>query len=203
MNFALLGLFSFSLQGVVGSIILMISHGFVSAGLFLAVGVLYDRYHTRILKYFGGFNYFMPLFSIIFLFLTLGNISFPGTVSFIGELLIVIGFFSKNILLTGLTVVGLIFSAIYALWLYNKVFSGQIILFKLLHNPIIIGLYYYQFNFKRLWTNYFIDINYREFLIFSPLVIFIIFLGVNPYFVIDTYITLLQLNFELNYDLLI
>jgi NADH:ubiquinone oxidoreductase subunit 4 (subunit M) len=100
MNFALLGLFSFNIQGIVGSIILMISHGFVSAGLFLAVGVLYDRYHTRILKYFGGFNYFMPLFSIVFLILTLGNISFPGTVSFIGELLIILGFFAKNLLLT-------------------------------------------------------------------------------------------------------
>jgi NADH:ubiquinone oxidoreductase subunit 4 (subunit M) len=86
MNFALLGLFSFNIQGIVG--------------LFLGIGVLYDRYHTRILKYFGGFNYFMPLFSIIFLILTLGNISFPGTVSFIGELLIILGFFAKNFLLT-------------------------------------------------------------------------------------------------------
>lgn len=100
MNFALLGLFSLSLPGIIGSIILMISHGFVSSGLFLSVGVLYDRYHTRLLKYFGGFNFFMPLFSIIFLILTLGNISFPGTVSFIGELLIILGFFSKNIILT-------------------------------------------------------------------------------------------------------
>lgn len=100
MNFALLGLFSLSLSGIIGSIILMISHGFVSGGLFLSVGVLYDRYHTRILKYFGGFNYFMPLFSIIFLILTLGNISFPGTISFIGELFIILGFFSRNIILT-------------------------------------------------------------------------------------------------------
>jgi NADH-ubiquinone oxidoreductase chain 4 len=100
MNFALLGLFSLSLPGIVGSIILMISHGFVSGGLFLSVGVLYDRYHSRLLKYLGGFNYFMPLFSIIFLILTLGNISFPGTISFIGELLIIIGIFTKNLLLT-------------------------------------------------------------------------------------------------------
>jgi hypothetical protein len=73
----------------------------------------------------------------------------------------------------------LILSAIYALWLYNKIFSGQIILFKLIYNPLNLGLYFYKFNFNRLWTNYFIDINYREFLIFS------------------------QLNFELNYDLII
>lgn len=203
MNFALLGLFSLSLQGILGSIILMISHGFVSAGLFLSVGVLYDRYHTRILKYFGGFNYFMPIFSIIFLLLTLGNISFPGTVSFIGELLIIIGFFTKNILLTFLTVIGLIFSAIYALWLYNKIFSGQFIVFKLLFNPIKLGLNYSNIEFKRLWTNYFIDVNYREFLIFIPLIVFIIFLGLNPYFVIDTYVFFLQLNFELNYDFII
>ena len=102
-----------------------------------------------------------------------------------------------------MTVIGLIFSAIYALWLYNKIFSGQIILFNLLYNPLNLGLYSRPFDFSRLWTNYFIDINYREFLIFSPLIVFIIFLGINPYFVIDTYSTLLQLNFELNYDLII
>lgn len=97
----------------------------------------------------------------------------------------------------------MIFSAIYALWLYNKIFSGQFIIFKLLFNPIKLGLNNTTIEFKRLWTNYFIDINYREFLIFSPLIVFIIFLGLNPYFVIDTYVFFLQLNFELNYDFII
>lgn len=97
----------------------------------------------------------------------------------------------------------MIFSAIYALWLYNKIFSGQFIIFKLLFNPIKLGLNHTTIEFKRLWTNYFIDINYREFLIFSPLIVFIIFLGLNPYFVIDTYVFFLQLNFELNYDFII
>jgi NADH:ubiquinone oxidoreductase subunit 4 (subunit M) len=77
------------------------------------------------------------------------------------------------------------------------------IVFKLLFNPIKLGLNYSSIEFKRLWTNYFIDINYREFLIFSPLIVFIIFLGLNPYFVIDTYVFFLQLNFELNYDFII
>lgn len=97
----------------------------------------------------------------------------------------------------------MIFSAIYALWLYNKIFSGQIINFQLLYNPSKVGLYFFNFEFKRLWTNYFIDINYREFLIFIPLVVFIIFLGLNPYFIIDTYVFFLQINFELNFDFLI
>ena len=97
----------------------------------------------------------------------------------------------------------MIFSAIYALWLYNKIFSGQIIIFKLLYNPLKLGLNFSNLEFKRLWSNYFIDINYREFLIFSPLIVFIIFFGINPYFIIDTYVFFLQINFEYNYDFLI
>lgn len=176
----------------------MVSHGFVSAGLFLCVGVLYDRYHTRLIKYFGGFNYFMPIFSLIFLLLTLGNISFPGTISFIGELLIIVGFFCKNIILTILAVIGCILSAIYALWLYNRIFSGQIIQynFKLVMNSF--GLISLKKNliFKRLWTMYFIDVNKREFFIFLPLIIFIFYLGINPALLIDSYNFFIMLNFE-------
>jgi len=179
----------------------MISHGFVSAGLFLCVGVLYDRYHTRLLKYLGGLNYYMPLFSFIFLILTLGNISFPGTVSFIGEILIILGFFCKNIILTIITVIGLILSAIYALWLYNRIFSGQIINFKLIYNPQIkLGLLYNKLTFKRLWTFYYIDITYREFLIFIPLIVFILYFGFNPFFVIESFNFNIFINFEYNYD---
>ena len=179
----------------------MISHGFVSSGLFLAVGVLYDRYHTRLLKYLGGFNYYMPLLSLIFLILTLGNISFPGTVSFIGEVLIIFGFFTKNIVLTIITVIGCILSAIYALWLYNRIFSGQIIQYKLnLINKNII-FFFNTLMFQRYWSVYFIDINFREFMIFSPLIVSIIYFGVNPFFVIDSYLFNIIQNFELCYDL--
>lgn len=196
MNFTLLGLFSLTFTGITGSIILMMSHGLISAGLFLCVGVLYDRYHTRILKYFGGFNYFMPLFSFIFFCFTLGNISFPGTISFIGEFLILYGFFLKNSMLAIFTIFSLIFSTIYALWLYNRIFSGQFIRLKVLFNPNSIGIFFKNLNFTRLWTNYFIDISKREFMMFLPLIIFVIFFGLNPFFIINNHSSLLFLMFE-------
>ena len=96
MNYVTLGLFSFNLQGIEGSILLMLSHGLVSSALFLCVGMLYDRFKTRIIRYFGGFTQLMPIFSIIFLFLTFSNISFPGTSGFIGEMLILMGIFEIN-----------------------------------------------------------------------------------------------------------
>lgn len=193
MNFSLLGIFSLSIQGIVGSIILMVSHGFVSSGLFLSVGVLYDRYHTRILKYFGGFNYFYPLMSIVFLILTLGNISFPGTISFLGEILILLSVLNKNFILSLIVILSGICGTIYALWLYTRLFSGQIIRYKVLLNWFPLGLTQTSLNFSRLWSYYFIDLNYREFLIFVPLILSILYFGLNPAQLID-----LNLNFILN-----
>ena len=127
MNYLMFGLFSFNIEGFVGSLILMIAHGFVSGGLFVCVGILYDRYHTRLQKPYGGLNYFMPIFSFFFLIFTLANISFPGSINFIGEFLVLLGIFMKNILLGSLVMFLMIFSTCYALWLYNKIFSGLIL----------------------------------------------------------------------------
>jgi len=91
MNFAVLGLFSNSIQGLDGALFFMLGHGFVSSGLFICIGILYDRYHTRNILYYGGLVQTMPIFSTIFLLFTLANIGLPGTSNFIGEFLVLIG----------------------------------------------------------------------------------------------------------------
>jgi len=96
MNFGLLGLFSNTIQGLIGDLFMSISHGFVASALFLCIGVLYDRHHTRLLKYYSGLSLVMPIFSLIFLFFSLSNLGLPGTSSFVGELLILIGSFRQN-----------------------------------------------------------------------------------------------------------
>ena len=124
MNYVTLGIGSLNLYGVEGSIMLMVGHGLVSSALFLCVGLLYERYHTRILLYYGGLVYGMPIFSVVFLFFTLANVSLPGTSNFIGEFLILIGIFFSNFFVAFLACVGVILGAIYAIWLYNRVIFG-------------------------------------------------------------------------------
>jgi len=115
MNFAIIGLFSKNLEGVQGSFFLMISHGIISGALFLCIGILYDRYHTRILYYYGGLVSVMPIFSIIFLVFILSNMGFPGTSGFVGEILVLISFFSFNYKISILLATSMVFSAIYSL----------------------------------------------------------------------------------------
>jgi NADH-quinone oxidoreductase subunit M len=91
MNMVVLGMFSFTYQGIAGSISLMLAHGFVSGALFMAIGVIYDRYHTRIVNHYGGLVQVMPLFATFFLFFSVANMGFPGTYNFVGELLSMIG----------------------------------------------------------------------------------------------------------------
>jgi NADH:ubiquinone oxidoreductase subunit 4 (subunit M) len=93
MNFGLLGLFSNTLQGLIGALFLALSHGFVASALFLCIGVLYDRHHTRLVNYYSGLTLVMPVFSLIFFFFSLSNLGLPGTSSFVGELLILLGSF--------------------------------------------------------------------------------------------------------------
>ena len=100
MNLVIIGLFTLNIYGIEGSILQMICHGIISSALFLGIGVLYDRYHTRLIKYYGGISFTMPLFSIIFLIFTLANIAVPGTASFVSELLILIGLFQHNYFIT-------------------------------------------------------------------------------------------------------
>jgi NADH-quinone oxidoreductase subunit M len=115
MSFVTVGIFTLNTQGIEGSIVLMLSHGLVSSALFLCVGILYDRYKTRILKYYGGLVQVMPLFTIFFLFFSFCNIGFPGTSSFIGELLVLLGSFQSNIFLTFTIAFSIILSAGYSI----------------------------------------------------------------------------------------
>nr|QIA59889.1 NADH dehydrogenase subunit 4 [Asterella wallichiana] len=159
MNFVTIGMFSLNIQGIEGSILLMLSHGLVSSALFLCVGALYDRHKTRIVKYYGGLVSTMPIFSTIFLFFTLANMSLPGTSSFIGEFLILVGAFQRNSLVATLAALGMILGAAYSLWLYNRVVFG---------------------NFKPNFILKFSDLNRREVLIFLPFIVGVLWMGVYP-----------------------
>lgn len=128
MNFAVLGIFSFNLQGIEGSLFLMLSHGIVSSALFICVGILYDRYHTRLVLYYGGLAYNMPMFSFFFFLFTLANLSLPGTSSFIGEFLILLGIFQTNTFVTCAASLSIVLGAVYSIWLFNRIVFGALIL---------------------------------------------------------------------------
>jgi len=126
MNLVVLGLFSFTQQGIDGAMYLMMGHGIVSAALFFCVGDLYDRYHTRALRHFSGLVQVMPLLAIVFFIFTLANMSFPGTSNFVGEFLILAGLFENSIWVTILAATGVILSAVYSIWLFNRIFFGTL-----------------------------------------------------------------------------
>ena len=126
MGFVTLGIFTMTQQGIEGSIFQMISHGLISAALFLCVGVLYERKHTRLINNYGGIVSIMPRYSVVFMIFTLGAVGLPGTTGFIGEFLILIGAFKKNFLVAILASIGVILSAAYMLWLYRRVIFGEI-----------------------------------------------------------------------------
>jgi len=126
MNFVILGLFTFNFPGFIGAVILMLSHGIVSSALFICVGVLYERYKSRLLVYMGGLARIMPLFTFMFFGFTLGNMAFPGTFSFIGEFLILLGLFFKNSSIGVLAGLSVIFSAGYSLILYSHTMNGSL-----------------------------------------------------------------------------
>ena len=127
MGFVTLGIFTFTQQGLEGSIFQMISHGLVSAALFLCVGVVYERMHTRLINNYGGVVTIMPKFAIVFMIFTLGGVGLPGTSGFIGEFLILMGAFKKNFLVATIASLGVILAAAYMLWLYKRVVFGDLI----------------------------------------------------------------------------
>ncbi len=135
----------------------MLSHGLVFSALFLCVGALYDRHKTRLVKYYGGLMSTMPMFSTIFLFFTLANMSLLRTNSFIGKFLILVGAFQRNSLVATLVALGMILGAAYSPWLYNCVIFG---------------------NFKPKFLQKISDLNRRELIIFLPFVVRIIWMGV-------------------------
>nr|AXI97809.1 NADH dehydrogenase subunit 4 [Gracilaria vermiculophylla] len=159
MGFVTIGIFTLNLQGIEGSILLMLSHGLVSSALFLCVGILYDRHKTRILKYYSGLMQVMPIFGIFFLFFTFANLGFPGTSSFIGELLVLIGAFQINRILTFFASIGMILGAAYSIWLFNRVSFGSL---------------------KIQYFTTFQDVSRREFWILLPLTLVILWIGIYP-----------------------
>ena len=127
MGFVTLGIFTLTQQGIEGSIFQMISHGLVSAALFLCVGIIYERMHTRLIKDYGGVVSVMPKYAIFFMIFALGSLGLPGTSGFIGEFLILMGVFKKSFLVAAIASIGVILGAAYILWLYKRVIFGQII----------------------------------------------------------------------------
>ena len=131
MGFVTLGIFTITQQGLEGSIYQMISHGLVSAALFLSVGVLYERMHTRLIKNYGGLVSIIPKYAIIFMIFTLGAVGLPGTSGFVGEFLILMGAFKKSFLVATIASLGVILAAAYMLWLYKRIIFGIVINEKL------------------------------------------------------------------------
>ena len=126
MGFVTLGIFTFNKQGIEGSIYQMFSHGLISAALFLCVGVLYDRTHSRLIKSYGGIVSILPKYSILFMILAMGTLGLPGTSGFIGEFLILVGAFKVNYLVAIIASIGVILAAAYILWLYKRIIFGKL-----------------------------------------------------------------------------
>jgi len=126
MGFVTLGIFTMTQQGIEGSIFQMISHGLVSAALFLCVGVIYERAHTRIISNYGGLVSLMPRYAIVLMVFTLGALGLPGTSGFVGEFLILMGTFKKSFLVATIASLGVILTAAYMLWLYKRIIFGKI-----------------------------------------------------------------------------
>jgi NADH-quinone oxidoreductase subunit M len=164
MGYVTMGIFAVNQQGIDGAIFQMISHGFISGALFLLVGVIYDRMHTREIDAYGGLVNRMPAFALIFLFFTMANVGLPGTSGFVGEFLVLMGIFQVNTWVAMFATTGVILSAAYALWLYRRVVMGDLIKESL-----------------RTIT----DMTTRERVIFAPLVFMTLLLGVYPALVLD------------------
>ena len=159
MGFVTMGLFAVTAQGIAGGIFQMVSHGIVSAALFLCVGIVYDRMHTREIAAYGGLVNRMPLYAFVFLVFTLANVGLPGTTGFVGEFLSLIGTFRVNTWVATLATLGTILSAAYALWLYRKIVFGTLEKTAL-------------FNIR--------DMGWREIAIMTPLIVLTIVFGVYP-----------------------
>jgi NADH-quinone oxidoreductase subunit M len=126
MGFVTLGIFTFTKQGIEGSIFQMLSHGLISAALFLCVGVVYDRMHSRLISSYGGLVNILPKYSLVFAVFMLGAVGLPGTSGFVGEVLVLLGAFQKNFLVAILASIGVILGAAYMLWLYKRVIFGKL-----------------------------------------------------------------------------
>ena len=159
MGFVTIGAFVLNMQGVQGSLFQMLSHGIVSAALFLCVGVVYDRMHTREIAAYGGLVHRMPRYAFTFMFFTLASVGLPGLSGFVGEFLVLVGAFKANTWVATLAATGLILGAAYALWLYRKIVFGE------LTKPSLQAIF---------------DMNRREIAVFLPLVLLTLWMGIYP-----------------------
>jgi len=158
MGFVTLGIFALNTQGVEGGILQMLNHGVVTGALFLSVGIIYDRTHTRVIADYGGVASVMPIYASLFIVFTLASIGLPATNGFIGEFLILLGGFAANQWAGVLAASGIIIGAGYMLWLYQRVFFMEM-------NPKVAGLQ---------------DVNMREFITLLPMVVLIFWIGIYP-----------------------
>jgi NADH-quinone oxidoreductase subunit M len=159
MGFVTAGIFVFNMQGIEGSIIQMISHGLVSGALFLCVGVVYDRLHTREIARYGGLAKNMPAYAFVFLCFTMASAGLPGTSGFVGEFLVLVGSFREKTILATLLASGMILGAAYGLWLYRRVVFGELVKEDVMRLP---------------------DLTLREWITFVPLLITVLWMGIYP-----------------------
>jgi NADH-quinone oxidoreductase subunit M len=164
MGYVTMGIFTFNQQGIDGAIFQMLSHGLVSAALFLCVGVVYDRLHTREISAYGGLVNRMPIYAFCFMVFTMANVGLPGTSGFVGEFLTLLGAFKANTLIAFIATSGVILSAGYALWLYRRMIFGT------LDKPSLKAI---------------TDMGPREIAVMAPLVFFTILFGIYPAPVLD------------------
>ena len=165
MGFVTLGIFTFTPQGIEGSIFQMISHGLISAALFLCVGVLYDRVHSRLISSYGGIVNILPKYSLVFAIFMLGAVGLPGTSGFVGEILVLIGAFQKSFLVAILASIGIILGAAYMLWLYKRVIFG---------------------NLEKKELKELKDLNLSEGIVLFSLAGLVLFFGFYPNLILDT-----------------
>ena len=179
MGIVTIGIFIVNQQGVEGAMMLMLSHGIVSAALFLCVGVVYDRMHTRQISFYGGLVNRMPRYAVVFMIFTLASVGLPGTSGFVGEFLTILGAFKFNTLLAFFTATGVILSAVYMLYLYKRVIFGII---------------------KNEKLKTILDLNSREIIIMVPLLIVVFIMGIFPNLFLDP-MRLPIKNIIINYEL--
>jgi len=159
MGFVTIGIFTLTQQGLEGGIMVMLSHGIVSSALFLCVGVVYDRMHSRLIETYGGLVHRMPVYAAVFLVFTMVSIGLPGTGGFVGEFLVLLGIFQVSTWTAALAALGVILGAAYMLWLYRRVIFGDLT----------------KENLKAI-----LDLDRREIVIFAPLILAVLWMGIYP-----------------------
>ena len=175
MNLVVLGIFSCNIQGIAGAIFLMIAHGIVSSALFFLIGVVYDKYGTRIIYYYGGLVQVMPLFAFNLLFFCMANVGLPGSCNFIGEFIVFAGLVDRNFIILLFSVTGVVLSILYTMFFCNRIIFGNLNI-----NYIVV--------YK--------DMTFRELSIILPLFILTIILGFFPDLIFDTILTSVSMNIE-------